>query len=55
MESANPGQRSVPSQYVKKLLVDLNLVSRGEMTPIDAMNSFLTIIKLFFDDFEKKR
>lgn len=54
MEAANPGQRSVPSKYVKKMLVDLNLVSRGEMTPIDAMNSFLAITKLFFSEFEAK-
>lgn len=54
LESANPGQKSVPSQYVKKLLIDLNLVSQGKMTPIEAMNSFLITMKLFFDDFEKK-
>ncbi len=54
MEFANPGHRSRPSKYVNKLLEDLNHVSRGEKTPIDAMNSFLTTMKLFFATFEKK-
>lgn len=54
IELAVPGQRSRPSKYLNKLLKDLNLVSRGEKTPIDAMNSFLTTMHLFFNDFEKK-
>jgi len=54
MESANPGKRSAPSKYVNKMLKDLNLVAKGEKTPVDAMNSFLKTMKLFFSEFEKK-
>jgi len=54
LEVANPGSRSGPSKYINKLLKDLNQVSRGEKTPIDAMNSFLKTMLIFFSDFEKK-
>lgn len=54
MEFANPGHRSRPSHYVNQLLKDLNLVSRGEKTPLEAMNSFLATMHIFFFEFEEK-
>lgn len=55
MELATPGKQSGPSKFVNKLINDLQLVSQGKITPIDAMNRFLKVIADdFFDDFEEK-
>jgi len=54
LELATPGRQSGPSKYLKKLLMDLNLVSQGQITPIDAMNRFFKVIKEFFNEFDEK-
>lgn len=55
MELATPGKQSGPSKFVNKLIADLQSVSQGKITPIDAMNRFLKVIADdFFNEFEEK-